>query len=105
MAEIGAYILDILPTPDHIQTTGTMFVALLLSIVLFLGRSRIAAWDKHIDQCRDQATERGRMDQRVISLGTSVAEIRSNMDWLGDCVIRMGAQMKLQLPERPRRGE
>lgn len=81
---------------------GLFVLGGVMSITAWLFKGRMQAYDKHLDECRSRAVVMGRMDERLIAVENQVKGIRSTVQWVGDCMISIGAKLDIpNLPDRP----
>ncbi len=63
--------------------------------------ARLAKFDLHIATCAEKNTAIALMHQKVEALARQAHEDSRQREWLGDCVVAIGAKMEVRLPERP----
>lgn len=79
---------------DRALTVAFAIFGTLMSVIAYLFRRRMEAYDKHLDECRERAVVQGRVDERLKSVETGV-------NWLGNCVMSIGIKLGAELPARP----
>ena len=86
---------------DIALAIGMAVLGGIMSITAWLFKGRMAAYDKHLEECRDRMVTQGRMDERLISVEAQVKGIRTNLHWVGDCMLTVGSKLDVKLPDRP----
>ena len=103
MQELAHYLNLMLTASewDIALAIGLFVLGGLMSIIGWLFKKRMEAYDRHLEECRERAVVQGRMDERLINVEGQVKGIRSSVHWVGDCMIQVGAKLDLDLPSRP----
>lgn len=63
----------------------------VMSIVAWLFKRRMEAYDKHLEECTKRAIATGRMDERLES-------VEKKVNWVGNCIISIGTKVGAHLP-------
>lgn len=89
-------LLFIADTPDWDFIVKVIFTTfgVLMSIIAYLFKRRIEAYDKHLEECRERAVAQGRMDERI-------KNVEKNTNWVGNCIVSIGTKIGAELPIRP----
>ena len=86
---------------DIALTVGLFVIGVFISLISWLSRKRMEAYDKHLEECRERAVVVGRMDERLHSVEYNVTGLRTSMHWVGNCIVIVGAKLDVKLPDRP----
>lgn len=86
---------------DIALTVGLFVLGGTMSITAWLFKKRMEAYDKHLEECNLRAVATGRMDERLIGVEHQINGIDIKVNWVGDCMLTMGAKFDFQLPDRP----
>lgn len=73
----------------------------LLALVTWLLRGKIKKYDDHLDKCADKEAAEAVLSNQVESLDERVVKLQDSNEWVGDCIVSIGARMKVELPDRP----
>ena len=87
-------LLSDAPDWDFVFKTTIGAFGLLMSIIAYLFKRKIEAYDKHLDECRAHAIASGRMEERM-------ERVEKNTNWVGNCVVAIGTKLGVQLPNQP----
>lgn len=95
---------------SELHFKGEAVVVGLLTVIGFLGRDKMkriddkmTAYDKHLETCHTKDVNYGKMDQRLVNMEVHIRGVDQTNQWIGDCIVTMGAQLKIELPDRPYR--
>ena len=91
-------------TAEHWDIALAIGLAVLggsMSLVSWFFKKRMEAYDKHLEECRHRAVVQGRMDERLIGMEVQAKGIQTNVQWVGDCMVTVGAKLAVKLPDRP----
>ena len=87
------------------ELTSTHAIELLLggivAILSWIFRKKAAEYDKHLADCNARHVEQGQMETRLESVESEIKHGKRQINWIGDCVIRIGSKMDVDLPDRP----
>ena len=79
---------------DHVLTAAFAAFGTLMSLIAWLFKKRMEAYDKHLEECSKRAIATGRMDERLIN-------VEKNTAWVGNCVMAIGNKIGAELPMKP----
>lgn len=88
---------------DVALTIGMFVIGGLVSIIGIFFKKKMDAYDKHLDECHVKDIAHGITAERVSALDKQMGSVRSDLHWLGDCMVTMGAKLEVNLPDRPPR--
>jgi hypothetical protein len=86
---------------DQFRTVIVTVFGTLMSIVAYLFKRRIEAYDKHLEECQERAVVIANIESRLTAAAKEVSYLRSSMHWVGDCMVTLGAKLDVKLPPRP----
>ena len=78
---------------DYALTVAFSTFGALVSIIAWLFKKKIDAYDKHLDECNRRAVSAGRTEERIENMECTV-------NWLGNCIVRIGTKMGVELPDK-----
>lgn len=92
--------------------TGAAAGAAILSIVVHFAKKlideKLAGWkakreafEAHIKECSEKKTHMALVDQKIDGIENRLQSGEKTFQWLGDCVVQIGAKLNAKLPERP----
>lgn len=87
---------------DRILAIAFFTLTGMFAVIGWLFKGKLKAFDKHIEECNQKAVETGKMQEKLSSLEVQADRSRITLDWIGDCLITIGAKQELKLPERPK---
>ena len=79
---------------DRILAIAFTIFGTLMTVIAYLFKRRMEAYDKHLEECAKRAIATGRIDERMRNVETGV-------NWLCNCVISIGVKLGADLPNRP----
>lgn len=83
--------------------TAAIWAVVGLCIWIFLDSKK--KYDAHLRECNERRINEGRMDattqQRIETIEENSCQTERSVGWLGDCMIRLGTKLNIDLPDRP----
>ena len=88
---------------DRALTVAFAIFGTLMSVIAYLFKRRMEAYDRHLEECRERAVTTGRMDERLKVVETELGTVRRSVHWMGNCIMVIGVKLGVgdDLPQRP----
>ena len=72
-----------------------------VGILAWLLKQKSEKLDKHVEACNERHVAYGQLETRTVAIEQEIRDARKQVTWIGDCVMRVGTKLDVDLPERP----
>lgn len=78
-------------------------IGVVIMILSYFLRGKLKGYDDHVEKCQAQEIRAAGVEAKADALQDDVKSMSGTLQWVGDCILTIGAKMDLSLPDRPKR--
>ncbi len=76
-----------------------------IGILVWIWNQKTKTYDQHLRECNsrrvNEATADATIQERICVIERNSNKNGREIQWVGDCIIEMGAKLRVELPDRP----
>lgn len=88
--------------PTEVITAG---IWALVGVCVWIFLDKTKKYDAHLRECNQRRIDDGRLDadvsRRIQTIEENSCQTERTVGWLGDCMIRVGTKLDVDMPDRP----
>ena len=73
----------------------------LVGVLAWMFKQKADKLDKHVEDCNERHVMHGKLETRTIAIEEEIRDAKKQVTWIGDCVMRVGTKLDVDLPDRP----